>query len=77
MSNQIATMYQKAVKLAGVWVILLSSATRTKPGVIQFKNSSRKAANIWRELNEPIPAPAQYNATAGAAVWRARNNTEK
>jgi hypothetical protein len=69
-----ATMYQKAIKLAGQWVILLDSATRQNPGVIQFRNSSRKAANVWRDLNEPMSPAYQLNATAGAAVWRARGN---
>ena len=62
-------MYTKAKKVLGYWTIMLESSP---VGPVQFKSLSRKLANEWRTLNEPIPAPNQYNASLGADVWRAR-----
>jgi hypothetical protein len=67
--NQVsATMYTKAKKIAGYWTVLLESS-----GLVQFRSLSRKAANTWASVNEPLPAPYVLNSTSGTPVWRARN----
>jgi hypothetical protein len=65
-------MYNKAKKILGFWTILLESEHNNPKAIPQFKSLSRKAANVWRDLNEPAPAAYQLNATAGATVWRNR-----
>jgi hypothetical protein len=66
------TTYTRAIKVFGFWVILLSSQKDHPKAVSQFSSLSRKAANVWADMNEPLPSAYQLNSTAGAAVWRAR-----
>ncbi len=65
--SQKNAMYTIATKVAGYWTIMLESNS-----VVQFRSLSRKLADEWRDANEPVPAQAVLNATAGKAVWRAR-----
>jgi hypothetical protein len=41
-------------------------------GKVMFRSGLRSLARDWKNLNEPIPAAAQLNASIGKDVWRAR-----
>lgn len=57
-----ATMYTKAKKILGYWVVFLESEKNNPKAVVQFKSLSRKTANDWATLN----------AAVGVSVWRNR-----
>ncbi len=54
-------------KSLGLWVVRLESNHK-----VMFSALSRKTAQMWLAVNEPIPTAAQRNATLGKNVWRAR-----
>lgn len=69
-------MYSRAIKnkLSGLWTIVSNAS-----GIVQFSSLSRKLCNEWHDANtlkEPTQTAAYgLNASAGMAVWRAREGS--